>query len=84
MTHKPHVLPILIQLCDVLDRTFIETVGPFGELVVSEARVEWLAAGARIRTRDIEDYVALLAREVNDADARRQFLAAARAVIGKY
>jgi hypothetical protein len=81
---RPHVLPILVELCDALDRTFIETVGPFGELVVSEARAAWLAERPRLRTRDIEDYVVLLAREVGDSDARTQFIAAARRVIGKY
>lgn len=84
LSTRAHVLPILIELADQLDRAFIETVGPFGELVVAEARSAWLAAGPRIRTRDIEDYVVLLADEVGDAEARKQFLASARAVIGKY
>jgi hypothetical protein len=81
---KPHVLPFLTQLCDTLDRAFVETVGPFGALVVDEARTAWLAAGPRTRPRDIEDYVVLLAREVGDAEARAQFIAAARGVIGKF
>jgi len=84
LSNTPHVLPLLVGLCDQLDRAFIETVGPFGELVVGEARGQWQAGGARVRTRDIEDYVVLLAREIADADARAQFLALARQVIGKY
>ncbi len=84
MSSKSHVLPILVELCDQLDRAFIETVGPFGELVVSESRAKWIAAGPHVRTRDVEAYAVLLAREVGDTDARDQFIAAARGIIGRY
>ena len=84
MSDKSHVLPILVQLCDQLDQAFVETVGPFGDVVCAESRATWLAAGPHIRTRDIEAYIVLLAREVGDPDARAQFIAAARNIIGNY
>ncbi len=82
MTDKPHVLPLLLGLCDRLDAAYIEAVGPFGQLVVSESRAAWLAAGPHLRTRDIYDYAVLLAREIEEPEARAQFIAAARALIG--
>jgi hypothetical protein len=81
---SPHVLPILLSLCAAIDGLFIETVGPFGALVVTEARAAWLAGGHRIRTSDIEPYIALLAREIADADSRQQFVADAHELVGKY
>jgi len=84
MSSQTRVLPILVELCDQLDQAFIEAVGPFGDLVVAESRVAWLAEGPHLRTRDVETYIVLLAREVADDDARAQFLAAARAIIGHY
>jgi hypothetical protein len=81
---SPHVVPILLTLCAAIDGLFIETVGPFGALVVKEARATWLAGGHRIRTSDIESYIALLAREIPDADERKQFAAGAHELVGKY
>ena len=81
---KSQVLPILAELCDLLDQAFIEQVGPFGELVVGEARAAWVRGGPRIRASDIEAYIALLAREITDGATREHFLAAARDVVGNY
>jgi len=78
------VLPVLNSLCAALDEVFVEEVGPFGQLVVSEAREKWRAAGHRLKTSDVEDYVALLAREIPEPSQRSQFLARARELIGTY
>jgi len=78
------VLPLLESLCSAIDQIFIEAVGPFGQLVATEARTKWMAAGHRIRTRDVEDYIVLLAREIPEAPQRTEFIARARALIGQY
>ena len=77
------VLPLLETLCSAIDQMFIEAVGPFGQLVVTETRAKWIAAGHRIRTTDVDDYIALLAREMPDAPLRAEFVARARALIGQ-
>ncbi len=58
-------------------------VGPFGRLVVTEAREKWLATGRRVKTSDIVDYIMLLAREVPEARQRAEFIEGARRIIGK-
>jgi len=82
-TGPKHVLPILLEICAAVDGLFIETVGPFGAVVVQEARASWLAV-RRVRTSDIEFYIALLAREIPDSATRAQFIAGTRELIGKY
>jgi hypothetical protein len=81
---KTQVLPILAELCDLLDQAFIEQVGPFGELIVGETRAAWMRGGPRIRATDVEAYIALLAREITDTATREHFLTAAREVVGNY
>ena len=78
------VLPLLESLCSAIDQIFIEAVGPFGQLVVTEARAKWMAAGHRIRTKDVEDYIVLLAREIPEAPQRAEFITRARTLIGQY
>jgi hypothetical protein len=78
------VLPLISNLCGAIDQLFVEEVGPFGQLVVSEAREKWQAAGHRMKTSDIEEYVVLLAREIPESSQRSQFIAKARDLIGQY
>jgi hypothetical protein len=78
------VLPLLNSLCEAIDALFVDEVGPFGQLVVSEAREKWSAAARRVKTSDVEEYVALLAREIPEPTQRAQFLARARELIGQY
>jgi hypothetical protein len=78
------VLPLLESLCTAIDQLFIEAVGPFGQLVATEARTKWVAGGHRIRTRDVEDYIALLAREIPEVPQRIEFVTRARALIGQH
>jgi len=78
------VLPFLETLCKALDRLFVDEVGPFGQFVVGEVRAKWSAAGPRMKTSDIEDYVALLAQEIPEARQRADFVQRARELLGRY
>ncbi len=84
MTAGHRVLPFLETLCRALDRLFVTEVGPFGEFVVTEVREKWSAAGPRMKTSDIEDYVVLLAKEIPEARQRADFVQRARELLGKY
>jgi hypothetical protein len=84
MVGKNRVLPLLAALCTAIDRIFIEEVGPFGQLVVRESREKWQAAGPRIRTSDVDDYIALLANEIPEPERRTGFIARARLLVGQY
>jgi hypothetical protein len=77
------VLPLLNSQCAAIDALFIEEVGPFGRLVVAEVREKWLATGRRVRTSDIDDYIALLASEVPEPRQRAEFIAGARQIAGR-
>jgi hypothetical protein len=83
MSEQHRVLPLLLSQCAAIDALFIEEVGPFGQLVVGEAREKWLAAGRRVKTSDIDDYIVLLAREVPEERQRTEFIAGARRIIGR-
>lgn len=78
------VLPFLETLCNGLDRLFVDEVGPFGQFVVGEVRAKWSAAGPRMKTSDIEDYVALLAQEITEPRQRAEFVQRARDLLGRY
>ncbi len=82
MTRPPKVLPILRELCATVDRLFIAEVGPFGEFVAAEVREKWVAGGNRIRTSDVLQYIALLAREIPEPDKRAAFVASTRSLAG--
>ena len=83
MSEQHRVLPLLIGQCAAIDALFIEEVGPFGQLVVGEAREKWLAGGRRVKASDIDDYIVLLAREVPEERQRSEFIAGARKIIGR-
>ncbi len=82
MSDQHRVLPLLLTQCEAIDALFIEEVGPFGKVVVGEARAKWLASGKRIKASDIIDYIVLLASEVPEARQRSEFIAGARQVVG--
>ncbi|HZP64796.1 MAG TPA: hypothetical protein VFB32_00680 [Rudaea sp.] len=75
-THR--MLPLLARMCVGVDEIFVEYVGPFGELLIGEARSAWLERGNKTRSSDIESYIALLARAIEDATKRMQFVQRAR------
>ena len=84
MAGAHRVMPFLETLCKALDRLFIDEVGPFGQLVVSEVRDQWSAGGPRMKPSDIEGYVALLAQEIPEERQRNEFVARARELLGRY
>ena len=83
MSDLHRVLPLLNNLCAAIDALFIEEVGPFGQVVVAEAREKWLATGKRVKASDIDDYIVLLAREVPEARQRAEFINGARQIVGQ-
>lgn len=76
------VLPILQNLCRAIDELYIEEVGPFGTMVTEETRAKWLATGNKVRTTDVDQYVLLLAEQLDDPWRRSEFVARARELIG--
>jgi hypothetical protein len=82
MTGPFRALPILLQLCDAIDALFIEHVGPFGQMITAEARSRWLAAGHKMKTSDVDDYMVLLAQEIEDREQRAEFVLQARQLVG--
>jgi hypothetical protein len=75
-------LAILQKLCAEIDLIYIEEVGPFGQMVTAEAREAWLASGNKTRTRDVEQYIALLALEIDDQGKRIEFITRAKQLLG--
>jgi len=75
-THR--MLPLLARMCAGVDEIFVEFVGPFGEMLTTEARTAWLGEGNKMRSSDIEGYIALLARQIDDVARRTQFVQRAR------
>jgi hypothetical protein len=74
-------LPTLLRMCAAIDRLFIVEVGPFGKQLAEDARAAWLETGNKLRPADVEQYVALLAQHIDDADRRREFVSEAIACI---
>ena len=74
-------LPILLRICADIDRLFVVEVGPFGRQLAEDARAAWLATGNKIKPSDVDEYVALLARHIDDAERREAFSSEARACI---
>lgn len=82
MNETFRILPLLTRMCSAVDGLFVEYVGPFGELLIGEARTAWLAAGNKTRSSDIESYIARLACEIVDDVQRNQFMNRAREAAG--
>lgn len=74
-------LPVLLRICADVDRLFVVEVGPFGRQLAEDARTAWLATGNKIKPSDVEEYVAMLARHIEDAERRDAFSSEARACI---
>ena len=62
-------------------RLFVVEVGPFGRQLAEDARAAWLATGNKTKPSDVEEYVALLAQHIADAERRDAFSSEARACI---
>jgi len=71
-THR--ALPVLLRICADIDRLFLVEVGPFGKRLAEDARVTWLAAGNKNKPSDVEEYVALLAANIDDREQRDTFV----------
>lgn len=76
------VLPILNSLCAQIDELYIEEVGPFGTMVAEEVRAKWLATGNKVRTTDVDQYIGLLAEQLDDPWKRSEFVMRARQLVG--
>ena len=74
-------MPVLLRICAAIDRLFIVEVGPFGAQLAEDARVAWLATGNKNRPSDVEQYVALLAENIEDPERREAFVQDAIACI---
>src|SRR5213082_2053777 len=76
------VLPILKNLCAQIDELYIEEVGPFGTMVTEEVRAKWLATGNKVRTTDVDQYIGMLAEQLDDPWKRSEFVMRARQLVG--
>ena len=82
MTGTFRTLPLLLQMCSMVDQVFVEFIGPFGQMVIDETREKWLASGNKLHISDIKDYIALLAKEIENPASRAAFIAQARQTAG--
>jgi hypothetical protein len=78
-THR--ALPMLLRICAAIDQLFIVEVGPFGQQLAADARAAWLETGNKLRPADVEQYVALLAQNIDDPERHDAFVTDARACI---
>jgi hypothetical protein len=81
MSTAHRALPVLLRICAAIDRVFIVEVGPFGAQLAEDARTAWLATGNKSRPSDVEQYVALLAQNIEDPERREAFVQDAIACI---
>ena len=81
MADMHRALPVLLRICAAIDRLFVVEVGPFGTQLAEDARDAWLATGNKNRPADVEQYVALLAQNIDERDRRHAFVADARKCI---
>jgi predicted regulator of Ras-like GTPase activity (Roadblock/LC7/MglB family) len=74
---------LAVELADArerLQRALVAQIGPIGEFVFAQAWADW-AASAPPAVPGLAKLVSALGREVEEADARAQFLAEARAIL---
>lgn len=74
-------LPFISRICADIDQLFVVEVGPFGRQLAEDARAAWLGTGNKTKPSDVNEYVALLARHIADAERREAFTTEARACI---
>ena len=82
MSGPYRALPLLLSMCTTIDDAFVEEVGPFGQMLCAEARTRWLASGNKMKTTDLDSYVALLAAEIDEPEVRTAFVRRARGIVG--
>jgi hypothetical protein len=82
MTGPHRLRPILQGLCAAIDELYVEEAGPFGRTVAGEARAKWIATGNKVRTSDVDQYIMLLAEQLDDPWRRSEFVVRARELIG--
>jgi hypothetical protein len=82
MTVTHRILPLLAKLCATIDESFVEVVGPFAPMVIEESRTTWLATGNKTHPRDVNVYIALLAKEIENPARRADFASRARQILG--
>ena len=71
-------MPVLLRICEAIDRLFIAEVGSPGKKLIEEARRAWLATGNKNRPADAQQYVLLLARHILDGERREEFVEEAK------
>jgi hypothetical protein len=81
MNTAHRALPVLLRICTAIDQLFVLEVGPFGTQIAEDARAAWLATGNKNRPADVEQYVALLAQNIDDPERRAAFVQDAVACI---
>jgi hypothetical protein len=81
MPNAHRALPVLLHICDAIDRLFVIEVGPFGTRLAEDARAAWLMTGNKTKPSDVERYVALLATHVADRESRDAFVVEAMGCI---
>jgi hypothetical protein len=81
MSTAHRALPVLLRICAAIDQLFIVEVGPFGKEIAEDARGAWLETGNKNRPSDVEQYVALLAQNIDDPERREAFVQEALACI---
>jgi hypothetical protein len=74
MANTHRVLPVLLRICTAIDQLFVLEVGPFGAQLAEDARSAWLATGTKSRPSDVEQYVTLLAQNIDDRERREAFI----------
>jgi predicted regulator of Ras-like GTPase activity (Roadblock/LC7/MglB family) len=75
--------PLAVELVDArerLQRALVGQIGPIGEFVFEQAWADWTAS-APPTVPGLAKLVSALGREVEETDARAQFLAEARAIL---
>ena len=76
MAHR--AMPVLLRICEAIDRLFVAEVGPSAKKLIEEARRAWLATGNKNRPADAQQYVLLLARHIRDGERREEFVEEAK------
>jgi hypothetical protein len=74
MPNAHRALPVLLRICAAIDQLFVVEVGPFGARLAEDARAAWLATANKTKPSDVEEYVALLAANIDDREQQAAFV----------